>query len=115
MKKVLAILLTLSFVLLAQPIYAEISERDLLTLEGTYEFSVTVANPDHANIAMQQDYDYSDPLPADLINHTFRVDVKSTDGEFLLYHKGELIENSGLGTNKQFFSSGSFTKSRHRQ
>lgn len=96
-------LLIISFILLVQPVYAEISERDLLTLEGTYEFSVTVENPDHANIAKQQDYQYSESLPADLINHTFRVDVKSVDGEFLLYHKGELIDNSGLATNQEIF------------
>ena len=82
---------------------AEPSERALLTLEGTYEFSVSITNADDANTALQHSYQYTDPLPADLVQHTFTVDVKGVDGEYLLFHKGEAIDNSGLGRDKKTF------------
>jgi hypothetical protein len=53
---------------------------------------------------LKLDYGVDNALTPDLLEHSFIVDVKSVDGEMLLYSKGEQLKNSGLSPNKEQFN-----------
>ena len=104
MKKVILVLLAL-VIIFSNSVFAniEIGEMQLMTLEGTYEVSLTINDPDSVNQKLQQSYDIKDPLPSDIIQRDFKVDIKYIDGKYLLFDKGEELKNSGLSRDKQFF------------
>ncbi|MBN2853247.1 MAG: FecR domain-containing protein [Clostridia bacterium] len=101
MRKFLVFLLVFMLMFSSITVLADVTERDLRTLEGTYEFTVHITNPDNANAQLKQSYNFSENLPADVLDNTFLVDVKMVDGEYLVYNKGELLEKNYISSNKQ--------------
>jgi|LSQX01.2.fsa_nt_gb hypothetical protein len=103
MKKGLSLLLTILILLSGLVVAnAERSEMELMTLEGTYQVSVTITNSDIANHHLES-YGVEGTLPPDIAQREFKVDVKSKDGKYLLFDKGEELENTGLARNKEYF------------
>lgn len=104
MKKGLAILLAIMILFVCSvTVNADIGELELLTLEGTYEVSLTITNPDVANKHIKQSYGLEGTIPEDIIERKFTVDIKYADGEYLLFSKGNELDNPGLSRNKDIF------------
>ncbi len=104
MKKTVAIILSFVVLLSGLQAFGDITERDLLTLESSYKIDVVINNAENANLSLKHNYGVDRGLTPDLIEHSFMVDVKSVDGEMLLYSKGEQLKNSGLSPNKDQFN-----------
>lgn len=104
MKKALSILIVLSILFFSFiAANAEKSEMELNTLEGTYRVSVSIPDPKVANQQLKQLYNVEGTLPPDILEREFEVDIKLTDGEYLLFDRGNKLENSGLSRNKELF------------
>ncbi|MBM7562492.1 hypothetical protein [Fusibacter tunisiensis] len=103
MRKILMLFLSAVLIFGSIPVFGEISERELRTLEGSYQFDVSFENADLVNTMLKMDYKVSTPITGDLMAHSFVLDVKYKDGEMLLYDRGLLIDNSGMASNNELF------------